>query len=560
MSDDDTNTPLNFPSSEADYYSEFEDMQTEETSASLQKSPRKWEPEILQIITEAGFSPEDIETEVSLDEDSESEEEKDVNEEGETTTHQPVQFRRAGNFKIRLLAPKPPSTASAASMLVAEKPWSRQDVSVDSKKYTPATRVRPSTAVLRRVKTVHGPLKHGREYSSFESCRVGIRHRETVPVNRPGRGRLAALTGRDDEKQPPPVPKKRGQPCKPVEKASKPVSVAGSQPFNASVFISVEKPPQLMCGKTHKTDKHVTQEPCVEGPFTLIRSMKWADFLDEDETRWGKKISLDDKLAPIIIQLETLYAVGQCSDHPDIHCFYTSVHPNETWHFELNKARMAVWANVIKRSFDYQRAPIGCNFFGAKDRIKTALQAQVVLQTPPPPHGSGNSFVPPTHHTYPWPLFYPGSQHGVHPSPNLMSPSPGFHYPPSPYYPFSTPFGFGSPLPWDYPAAPPQMPGPKIIPPMTNMPQILPSPGLPLVPVPVNPTLFPATQDLKAWCMQHTLGEAEYEGLLKLGFRVGDGHVLANLETSMWEWAGIAPLAQMRILTACQATSSSGSN
>ncbi|KAF8810908.1 hypothetical protein BYT27DRAFT_7208950 [Phlegmacium glaucopus] len=55
--------------------------------------------------------------------------------------------------------------------------------------YTPATRVRPSTAVLRRVKTVHGPLKHGREYSSFESRRVGIHHRETVPVNRPGRGR-----------------------------------------------------------------------------------------------------------------------------------------------------------------------------------------------------------------------------------------------------------------------------------------------------------------------------------------------------------------------------------
>jgi hypothetical protein len=84
MSDDDTNTPLDFPSSEADYYSEFEDMETEETSASQEKSPQKWEPEILQIISEAGFSPEDIETEVSPDEDSGSEQEKDVeSEEGE---------------------------------------------------------------------------------------------------------------------------------------------------------------------------------------------------------------------------------------------------------------------------------------------------------------------------------------------------------------------------------------------------------------------------------------------------------------------------------------------
>lgn len=92
------------------------------------------------------------------------------------------------------------------------------------------------------------------------------------------------------------------------------------------------------------------------------------------------------------------------------------------------------------------------------------------------------------------------------------------------------------------------------------MPQILPPPGLPPTPAPVDPTLFPLTQDLKAWCVQHTLGEAEYEGLLKLGFRVGDGHALANLETSMWEWAGVAPLARMRILAASQAASSSGSN
>ena len=33
--------------------------------------------------------------------------------------------------------------------------------------------------------------------------------------------------------------------------------------------------------KTHRSDKHVAQEPRVAGPFTLVRLMKWAEFLDE---------------------------------------------------------------------------------------------------------------------------------------------------------------------------------------------------------------------------------------------------------------------------------------
>ena len=36
-----------------------------------------------------------------------------------------------------------------------------------------------------------------------------------------------------------------------------------------------------MRGKTHRSDKHVAQEPRVAGPFTLMRLMKWAEFLDE---------------------------------------------------------------------------------------------------------------------------------------------------------------------------------------------------------------------------------------------------------------------------------------
>jgi len=89
----------------------------------------------------------------------------------------------------------------------------------------------------------------------------------------------------------PPARRKRGRPRKPVEeKASKAVAVSESQLFNASVFVSVENPPQLMHGKTHKTDKHVAQEPRVEGPFTLIRSMKWTNFLDEVAVVLGSSV------------------------------------------------------------------------------------------------------------------------------------------------------------------------------------------------------------------------------------------------------------------------------
>ena len=143
-----------------------------------------------------------------------------------------------------------------------------------------------------------------------------------------------------------------------------------------------------------------------------------------------------------------------------------------------------------------------------------------------------------------------------------MSPSP-FHYPSSPsnYYPFSsTPFGYGSPLPWGYPAAPPQTPHPSVATPSINIPQVSPPPGPPqIAPAPAALSSFPATQDLKLWCMQHALGEGEYDGLIKLGFRVGEGHELANLEKPMWEWAGITPLARVRILAACQTTDSESS-
>lgn len=93
---------------------------------------------------------------------------------------------------------------------------------------------------------------------------------------------------------------------------------------------------------------------------------------------------------------------------------------------------------------------------------------------------------------------------------------------------------------WEFPGAPPQTPTTK---PTSQVGQQL------------QPKTPPAKslQDIQVWCSKYHLGEEECAGLSKLGFRVGQSHELINLDASMWEWAGIPPLAKMRILAACDA-------
>ena len=54
---------------------------------------------------------------------------------------------------------------------------------------------------------------------------------------------------------------------------------------------------------------------------------------------------------------------------------------------------------------------------------------------------------------------------------------------------------------------------------------------------------------IREWCVKHSLGEEEYQGLVKLGFRVGDE--LDQLDDSSWRWANLGPLHKQRILAAC---------
>lgn len=69
------------------------------------------------------------------------------------------------------------------------------------------------------------------------------------------------------------------------------------------------------------------------------------------------------------------------------------------------------------------------------------------------------------------------------------------------------------------------------------------------MPQPSSSTPAPSTQlAAEEWCKKHNLGDDEYQGLMKLGFRVGDK--LDELSKDMWEWANLGPLHQQCILAA----------
>lgn len=72
---------------------------------------------------------------------------------------------------------------------------------------------------------------------------------------------------------------------------------------------------------------------------------------------------------------------------------------------------------------------------------------------------------------------------------------------------------------------------------------------------PASSTAVPPLAQLtvKDWCNKHNLGDDESQGLSKLGFRVGAGNKLDNIPKEHWEWAGLGPLHQQRILTAYNA-------
>jgi hypothetical protein len=73
-----------------------------------------------------------------------------------------------------------------------------------------------------------------------------------------------------------------------------------------------------------------------------------------------------------------------------------------------------------------------------------------------------------------------------------------------------------------------------------------------MLPTPTQASLStPSQLTIEGWCNKHNLGDDECQGLTKLGFRVGDK--LDALAKDVWQWAGLGPLHQQRILAAYSA-------
>jgi len=158
---------------------------------------------------------------------------------------------------------------------------------------------------------------------------------------------------------------------------------------------------------------------------------------------------------------------------------------------------------------------LGSNFFNPKDRIgNTTLRPQA----PQTPNGANQL------------------QHAL----------------PASFSPFTSPWGFPSPLP-QIPPAMYQLMQQWGMP--SHMHTFMPStPALP------DPTTIhqiePSTPNgnigmvdaVAAWCHQHKLGDEESQCLQKLGFKVGDD--LDELTDKMWKFAGALSLCRMWILRA----------
>ncbi|KAG2150929.1 hypothetical protein DEU56DRAFT_714345, partial [Suillus clintonianus] len=238
---------------------------------------------------------------------------------------------------------------------------------------------------------------------------------------------------------------------------------------------------------------------------------------DHDGSLYGRKLSFDEQIAPILERLNDEHEIGTCATHPSIRCY---VQEPQGWHFDLNSNRMKVWANsILRKQTSYGRIPIGSNFFNPKDRIKDLT----LPQTPQTPRASNMSDQP----------FFPSMSPWNLPNPLLQQFS-------SPMYPF---------VPWNMHPLHMQ----QFVPPTPSPVAHHVGPGCThqhfgasasISAAPAQVTKNPVEE----WCQKYALDDEDCQSLKKLGFKVGDK--LDALGADIWEWAAVPPLARIRILNA----------
>jgi hypothetical protein len=190
----------------------------------------KWAPDCLELFVEYGIDPNSFEND---EEDNEEEEEED--KPGKFLTHPSCQCCPDPEFwieneaqealKFRLPPPKASSKAGGGEL---------QSESVNLKK---------------RKKGKSDTDKNAANKDEDEEARRARKKKKKAEKKARHEAEAAEAAKQAEEVEPPPAPKKRGRPPKPKDGST--TKVTPSHSFDASVFVSIEQPPEMVWGKTH---------------------------------------------------------------------------------------------------------------------------------------------------------------------------------------------------------------------------------------------------------------------------------------------------------------------
>jgi len=252
MSDDFEDPPLEFPISDTEENSQDSTPDTEPVTSDKKY---QWTPECAQLLVDHGFDPDSFEN----DEEDNEEEDKP----GEFLIHPSCQcfpdpkfcIENKAHEALKICLPPPKFSSKArGGELRSESTKKRKKGKSDTDK-NEVSEDEDEEAQQARKKKKKAKKAH-REAEAAEAVRQQA-----------------------EEIRPPPAPKKCG--CPPKPKDGSMTKVTPSHSFDASVFVSIKQPPEMVRGKTHQSDKLVPKKPHVEGPFTLTKSIQWTQFLDK---------------------------------------------------------------------------------------------------------------------------------------------------------------------------------------------------------------------------------------------------------------------------------------
>ncbi|KAJ3762016.1 hypothetical protein EV360DRAFT_79736 [Lentinula raphanica] len=245
----------------------------------------------------------------------------------------------------------------------------------------------------------------------------------------------------------------------------------------------------------------------------------------------GQKKSIDQCLEPIVERILGKYPVGQCKEHPDIHCI--KYEPNQ-WHFHLDSNRVRVFAMaVLKKEVNgnLTEIPLSSAHFKHNQTIGYHNR-HTQSSTTPISHESTRASAPPQPYSYP--------------STPMNMPYPYGQQSPMPM-PYATPFGYFPTYPMPYPM---YGPSPGQTPSMLSMTNLVPHASMNVPQGQHEVRLSPPVPrcDLKEWCEMMNLSDTIYNSLVKLRFQVGDS--LDGMPDSEWQKVGLTWLEWQRVVDA----------